>query len=143
MAWKSESVIAKAKPERIWQIYCALAWQEWDHDIATMTAESTLTHGAKVFITMKDGKRHTATLSDVENAQRFSYSAPLPGAILTATHTLTAVEGGTKITHTFDIDGSFGVGKFFRWLTRDYVQHGLENNTAALKQLAEASEQPR
>jgi hypothetical protein len=102
----------------------------------------------------KDGKTHVATLCDVQQQRCFSYSAPLPGCQMVATHTLEPLAaggggagdggggggagggGGTRITHTFAFRGM--MGGMFRWLTADYVQNGLDTNTAALKALAEA-----
>ena len=137
VAWKSASVVVRASPQRVWQVYNALTWQDWDHDIATMSG-STLQEGVAVNITMKDGKTHTATFENVVKDEQFDYTASLPGGgRLLATHALQNLgDGTTRVTHTFDIDG-FVVGRLYRWLTRDYVQNGLDTNTAALKHLVE------
>ncbi|CAE8603906.1 unnamed protein product [Polarella glacialis] len=142
MAWKSASVITSAKPERVWEVYSALSWQEWDHDIAEVRAEGigkaagAIVNGARVVITMvKDRKMHNATFRDVVQNQCFTYIAPLPGSSLIAVHTLEPVAEGTRITHTFDFSGMFG--GLYRWLTADWVQKGLDTNTVALKALAE------
>ena len=101
MVWESVSVVTTAKPERVWQVYSAMSWAEWDHDIAGMRAADpaaaglSLSDGAKAVITMaKDGKEHTATLSGVLAPAAFSYTAPLPGATMVATHTLELTENG-------------------------------------------------
>jgi hypothetical protein len=89
------SVVTTATPERVWQVYRALAWQEWDHDIDSMRelAPGTgLVEGAKVEITMKkDGKVHEAKISKALENRSFTYTAPLPGATMTAIHTLEPV----------------------------------------------------
>ena len=152
--WKSASVITSATPQRIWSIYQALSWQEWDHDIASMRRNGTagLADGSSVQITMaKDGKTHTATMFDVHEARCFSYRAPLPGGCqMIAVHTLEplggvdedANRGGggvrTRITHTFQFSGI--LAGIFRWMTASYVQNGLDTNTVALKELAERPE---
>jgi hypothetical protein len=145
MAWKSVSVVTHAKPERVWEVYSAFRWQEWDHDIESMNAvqEGGLVDGSQVRITMKkDRKTHVATFSEVSRNQCFTYTAPLLGSSLVAVHRLEALQEGelvtgTRITHSFDFTG-YLAGGLFRWLTADYVQHGLEANTAMLKQLAES-----
>jgi len=139
MAWKSVSIVVSASPQRIWQVYSQLTWQDWDLDIRTMSAASGIREGAAAHITMKDGKTHVATFKSVSENERFSYTAPLPGgALLQATHSLEQLgTGTTRVTHTFDIDGGVLIGRLYRWLTRDYVQHGLDTNTAALKELVE------
>ena len=95
--WKSASVITSATPQRIWSIYQALSWQEWDHDIASMRSNGTagLADGSSVQITMaNDGKTHTATMFDVHEARCFSYRAPLPGGCqMIAVHTLEPLGG--------------------------------------------------
>ena len=137
--WKSVTVVSEAVPEKIWAVYRALAWQDWDQDIASMTSEDHLRDGGVVRITMKDGKQHTATLQDVIKNQTFTYTAPLPGAILIAKHELAPAEGGgTTITHSFDFHGV--MGGLFRWMTADYVQRGLDTNTQMLKEVAESRE---
>ena len=47
---------------------------------------------------------------------------------MVAVHTLETVDGGTKITHSFDFTGMI-VGGLFRLTTAGYVQHGLDTNT--------------
>ena len=152
--WKSASVVTSATPQRVWSIYEALCWQEWDHDIASMRRNGTagLADGSSVQITMaKDGKTHTATMFDVHEARCFSYRAPLPGGCqMIAVHTLEPLggmdedpDGGgggvrTRITHTFQFSGIFA--GIFRWVTASYVQNGLDTNTVALKALAERPE---
>jgi hypothetical protein len=85
---------------------------------------------------MKDGKKHVATVKDVSENKCFTYTAPLPGSKLVAIHALEALDNGdTRITHSFDFTG-IGSG-VYGWLTKDYVQNGLEQNTAALRVLAE------
>ena len=119
VSWKSVSVVTSAEPTRVWAVYRALCWHEWDCDIASMrllaeegaeTATATeaaqnvgtggdaLVDGAKVAITMaRDGKTHVATLCDVRQGVSFSYVAPLPlGASMVATHTLEALSGGAE-----------------------------------------------
>lgn len=149
--WKSVSVVTSAEPARVWAVYRTLRWQEWDHDIESMVPLGTpgepnpLAEGKKISITMRDGKTHTARLYDVHEERAFSYTAPLPGCELVATHTLEALGpagvgsggGGTRITHTFEFRGL--LGGLFRWLTSSYVQCGLDTNTAALKVLAESA----
>ena len=154
--WKSASVVTSATPQRVWNVYQALRWQEWDHNIASMcpvAGAGGLAGGSSVQITMaKDGKTHTATMFDVHEARCFSYRAPLPGGCqMIAVHTLEPVGGaddgadggdgggaGTRITHTFQFSGI--LAGLFRWMTASYVQNGLETNTAALKALAENPE---
>mmetsp|Transcript_12635 Transcript_12635/g.21377 ORF Transcript_12635/g.21377 Transcript_12635/m.21377 type:complete len:143 (-) Transcript_12635:138-566(-) len=135
--WKAVSVIANASPSRVWHEYSKLAWHEWDHDISEMSG-TTLKDGETVKITMqKEGRKHHATLSDVQVNKCFSYSAPLPGSKILATHTLEKIsENQTKITHTFDFEGVI-MGSLYQWLTRKYVQDGLDSNTLALKKLVE------
>ena len=152
--WKSASVVTSATPQRVWSVYQALRWQEWDHDIASMCpvaggASEGLVDGSSVQITMaKDGKTHTATIFDVHEARCFSYRAPLPGGCqMIAVHTLEPVGGAddgadggggavsTRITHTFQFSGM--LAGLFRWMTANYVQNGLDTNTVALKALAE------
>lgn len=131
------SVVAACSAPRIWAIYAALRWQEWDHDIAAMTANGPLADATVLTITMRDGKTHVATLRDVRPPECFSYTAPLPGgATLVATHELQpAPPHGTTITHSFGFTGL--LGGLFRLVTANYVQNGLRANTAALRAMAE------
>lgn len=139
--WKSVSVRTTAKPLDVWNIYSQFNWQDWDHDIKSMEKLDVsigLVNNAKLIINMKDGKSHIATLSDVNENLCFTYTAPLPGSTLIAIHTLETLDNGeTLITHSFDFLGY--IGKVFKWLTKDYVQHGLEINTAEIKKMAEAA----
>jgi len=135
------SVVALCPPEKVWGIYRQQHWEQWYHDIKTMKPldeAARFVAGAQLSIEMKDGKTHVATLRDVVENKCFTYTAPLPGSTMVATHTLEQVEGGgTRITHSFDFTGIV-MGGLFRWLTRDYVENGLNTNTAALKAMSEA-----
>jgi hypothetical protein len=144
MVWKSVSITTSASLAEVWKVYKKFEWDEWDHDIESMTvekAEDGLKDGNKVHITMvKGGKTHVATLSDVKENVCFTYIVPMFGCTLVATHNLEQGDGvkGTRITHTFDFTGGL-LRLVFRWLTADYVQTGLEKNTAALKALVEGA----
>eukprot|EP00041_Stephanoeca_diplocostata_P020642 m.465286 g.465286 ORF g.465286 m.465286 type:complete len:145 (+) comp21627_c0_seq4:200-634(+) len=142
---KVVSVVVAAAPERVWRIYSKLAWNEWDNDIKEMQVIDGATcdgliDGKKLFITMMDGKQHTATIKNVQEYQKFSYTAPLPGGVsLVADHELEPMAdgGGTRVTHRFGFTGF--LGGVYAYLTKNYVQNGLDTNTVLLKKLAESS----
>jgi hypothetical protein len=117
------SVVTTATPERVWQVYRALAWQEWDHDIDSMRelAPGTgLVEGAKVEITMKkDGKSHEATISKALENRSFTYTAPLPGATMTAVHTLEPVSSMLLCL----ADGSFERVCCYYFLLLEFLFH--------------------
>ena len=143
-AWKSVSVVTSALPERVWRVYAQLRWHEWDHDIESMAAAPTnsapgLVDGNQFVIYMKDRTKHTVTLSDVVENERFAYAGPLTGSQLVAVHRLERCAEGTRITHSFEFTGF--LGGIFRLAAAGPVQRGLEANTLMLRTLAEAAEE--
>ena len=88
---------------------------------------------------MKDRTKHTVTLSDVVENERFAYAGPLTGSQLVAVHRLERCAEGTRITHSFEFTGF--LGGIFRLAAAGPVQRGLEANTLMLRTLAEAAEE--
>lgn len=105
--WSTEaSAVTPAAPEQVWALYEQVGtWSQWDHEVESSRLEGPFEVGSLGVLKPKGGPAARFRLTAVERGRRFADVTRLPLAALAFEHTLTPVEGGTRIHHQVTIRG--------------------------------------
>src|SRR5690348_7657243 len=103
----SAAAQTSAYPEQVWAIYADFAnWPEWDKGLAYYRPHGPFAAGTNGTLQPAGGPDLRFQLIQVEQARCFVDSTPIgPDAAIIGRHELVPCDGGTRITHTIEIDG--------------------------------------
>jgi hypothetical protein len=137
-AWSTEaSAVTPATPEHVWALYEQVsAWKAWDHEVESSQLDGPFQAGTTGVLKPKGGPASKFQLTAVERARRFADVTRLPLARLAFEHTLTPIQGGTRIHHRVTIDGPLTF-LFSRVIGRK-IAAGLPHAVQSLAQAAKA-----
>lgn len=128
----------KAKPAAIFNLWADVDhWADYDESIEWAKLTDTLEEGGKCTVKPKGGPKVKATISTIEQNQRFINVSHLLGAKLMFDHGLSQQNGQTIVAITVTINGPLS------WLWAKILgknqQTELEKSTANLIKKAEKS----
>lgn len=125
-----------ASAESVWAIYRDFAgWPRWDKGLARYQPDGPFATGTAGVLQPTGGPELPFTLLLVEEGHCFVDRTPIsPVNAIIGRHELTALEGGTRITHVVEIDGPDA-----ETLAREmgFVQAELQETVTSLARYAE------
>lgn len=132
-----QSVIAKAAPAAVWQIWSDVEkWPTWDADLTTSKLlKGAFRDQATVVMKPKSGPQIQATITDYVPNEQFTISSFLPLTSISFKHIIEPLDRGrVKIVHRVEFKGCFS-GLFY-CLLGSGIRQGLPSSLKNLvKQL--------
>lgn len=102
----SHTIDIQASVERVYRLYADLTtWPKWDPAVVEVSLPAGLRVGSAGWLRAKDGPRTSIRVHEASDSQGFTVASQLPGCQMLFGHTLEAVAGGVRATHTLSFAG--------------------------------------
>jgi hypothetical protein len=142
--WRfSNSVIVKAEPSVIWELWKNTAdWPRWDHDVEACSLNENFAIGARGRLKPRGGPIIDFEITELEPMKSFTDEAVVPFALLPLArlvfrHDIKRVSSETvEVTHTVEIRGCCSF--LFAKLMGRQIAQGLPLAMQNLSKLAES-----
>lgn len=132
----SHSIDIQASPERVYRLYADLTtWSQWDPAVLEVSLPAGLQAGSAGWLRAQGGPRTRIHVHEVSDAQSFTVASDLPGCKMLFGHTLKAVAGGVRATHTLSFAGPLAF--VFRRLLGAKIAGTLPAALQGLKSMSE------
>jgi uncharacterized protein YndB with AHSA1/START domain len=136
----TETIEVAAPPATVWAVLADLGrWPEWTGSISTieLVGGDHLAPGLQAHITQPQVPSTTWTVTEVVPGTSFKWATKSLRMAETATHRITPLGNGSKVTLTLDIEGATSV--FLRPFIRRASERNLRMEADGLKRRAEAA----
>ena len=132
----SHSIDIQASPERVYRLYADLTtWSQWDPAVLEVSLPAGLQAGSARRLPAQGGPRTRIHVPEVSDAQSFTVASQLLGWKMLFGHTLKAVAGGVRATHTLSFAGPLAF--VFRRLLGAKIAATLPAALQGLKSMSE------
>ena len=133
----SHAIDIHAGAERVYSLYADLTtWPGWDPAVLDVSLPSGLQAGSTGWLRAQGGPRTRIRVQEASYPRSFTVASQLPGCRMLFGHTLTAIEGGVRATHTLSFAGPLAF--VFRHLLGARIASTLPAALRGLKQMSEA-----
>ncbi len=127
-----------ASPERVWSVMTDVArWPEWTPTVKSITRldKGPITMKSRVLIRQPKIPPALWKVVEFNPGKNYAWVTVSPGVRITANHSITPIENGSRVTLSIQYEGVFGklLGKWLTNLNNRYLN--LEAN--GLKQRSE------
>lgn len=134
----SQSIDIHASAERVYRLYANPAsWPTWDPSVIEVNLPFGLRMGSTGWLRAKEGPRMRISIHEASDAQSFTVQSHLPGCRMLFGHTLQAVAGGVRATHTLSFSGPLAF--VFRRLLGAKIASTLPSALHGLKYMSETN----
>lgn len=132
----SHSIDIQSSAERVYRLYADLTtWPQWDPAVLEVSLPAGLQAGSAGWLRAQGGPRTRIRVHEVSDAQSFTVASQLPGCKMLFGHTLKAVAGGVRATHTLSFAGPLAF--VFRRLLGAKIAGTLPAALQGLKSMSE------
>jgi uncharacterized membrane protein len=143
-----KSIEIKAPPEKVWEMFAADRWEEWDvgtqkhvksveYVSDVKTSEDKFSVGASFVTTDNGGKQVFVEITNSIENERIVYHSESYNALIT--YSLKPLEKGTEYTYLIDYEMPYGIlGKFIdKLFGQRMIEKEVEGSLKQLKNILE------
>jgi hypothetical protein len=132
----SQSIDIHASAASVYSLYADPGdWPTWDPAVIEVSLPAGLRTGSTGWLRARGGPRARIRILEARAAQSFTVASQMPGCRMIFGHTLVAVVGGVRATHTLSFEGPLAF--VFRRLLGTRIAGTLPAALHGLKHMSE------